>query len=370
MKVLSISTDRKIFEQDSAVRARMIEYGQIFDELHIIIFAKKSLGFKTEQIANNVWVYPTNSRTKLSYIRKAVRTGSHIIKERGITIVSTQDPFETGIVGARLKNRYQIPLQVQIHTDFLSDFFAQSSWLNSYRVKKAREILPRADKIRVVSYAIKNALKKISIPESRITVLPIFVDAQKYSTDPKFNLKEKYSQFDFIILMTCRLEKEKNIDQALDITNQLLATHKNVGLVIVGEGQERSRLEKKVRKLGIEKSVIFESWQNEVLSYYKTADIFLQTSLYEGYGMSLVEAALSGLPIITSNVGIASELINDNQDSYICPVKNTDCFVHKMDGYIRSSNMKNIFSDNIREKAKKFVGTKEQYLVAYKQSFS
>lgn len=45
MKILSIGSDRKVFEEGSAVRSRLLDYGRFVEEIHIIVFAKKSQGF-------------------------------------------------------------------------------------------------------------------------------------------------------------------------------------------------------------------------------------------------------------------------------------------------------------------------------------
>src|SRR3989344_7606147 len=98
MKVLMISTDRKIFEDGSAVRARMIEYGKLFDELHIVVFTKRNLNVKI-QISKNVFAYPTNSLSRFLYIFDAIKIGASIIKNCKLKIencvITTQDPFET-----------------------------------------------------------------------------------------------------------------------------------------------------------------------------------------------------------------------------------------------------------------------------------
>ena len=57
MKVLMISSDRNIFVPGSAVSERMKEYRTLVEELHIIVFAKKSLGLKEKQLSSNIWVY-------------------------------------------------------------------------------------------------------------------------------------------------------------------------------------------------------------------------------------------------------------------------------------------------------------------------
>ncbi len=288
MKVLMISTDKNIFKEGSGVRERMIEYGGLVEELHIIVFAKKNFQFSVSNF-QNIFIYPTNSKSRWFYVCDAIKLGKKINAD----IVTAQDPFESGLAGWFIKRKLDIPLQLQIHTDFLSPYFAQDSILNRLRVFLAKFLIPRADCIRVVSERIRKSLKK------ECFVLPIFVDVEKIKNAPvKTNLHEKYPQFDFIILMASRLTKEKNITLAIKAVKEI--NDKKIGLIIVGGEPEKKESSA---------NIIFEPWTNDLISYYKTADLFLLTSNYEGYGMTLMEAAAAGCKIISSDVGIAGEIL-------------------------------------------------------------
>ncbi|MFA6095683.1 MAG: hypothetical protein WC767_02470, partial [Candidatus Paceibacterota bacterium] len=159
-KVLMISTDAKILEEGSAVRARMQEYGKLFDELHIIVFSKQDSKSKVQnsKISDNTFIYPT-SCSRLSSVMRAIRIGEGIVSGSG-WIITTQDPFETGIVGRSLSKRFGIPLNVQIHTDFLNPNFTKGSALNALRQVFARMTLPQAASVRVVSKRIKDSLMR------------------------------------------------------------------------------------------------------------------------------------------------------------------------------------------------------------------
>jgi len=328
-KLLMISTDRNIFKKGSAVRARMIEYGRNFEELHIIIFAKKSGGFADEKISENVFVYPTRSLTKFGYVWDAIKIGKRILSRdcRLPTCdcaISSQDPFETGFVGVYLSKRFSIPLELQIHTDIGSSYFAYS-FLNKIRIMLARYILPKASRVRVVSMRIQKYLvEHVKIDIGRIEIRPIQVDTEKLKNTPAtIDLHEKYPQLKKIVLMASRLEREKNISFAIQVWKRVSETIPGAGLVIVGSGREEKNLKNLVKKCALEKTVIFEPWTDNLASYYRTADVFLLTSLFEGYGMALVEASTFDRAIISSDVGVASELSNTT----VCPVNDKECFV-------------------------------------------
>ena len=311
-----ISTDRKIFEEGSAVRERMIEYGELFDELHIIIFEQKVEGRKWKvEIEKNTFAYSTNSLSKFFYIFDAIRIGYSILNAKRYTlnafVITTQDPFETGKVGVALKNKFGIPLNIQIHTDFLSPYFRRYSFYNRLRVQFAPYTLLKADSIRVVSERIRSSLlnaKRYTL-QAPVTVLPIFVDREKLLAQPlTIDVKKSYPGFDKYLLWIGRLEKEKNALLALETVHELKKRGVRAALIMVGEGSERERLISRTKALELNDSVFFAGYQINLLSYYQTSDALLVTSLYEGFGLVILEAAYIGLPIISTDVGIAREI--------------------------------------------------------------
>ncbi len=389
MKVLSISSDRKLFEEGSAVRARMAEYAALFDELHIIVFSKRNFQFSIFnfqsiskiQISKNCWVYPTNSWSRWLYVFDAIRLGKSIIENcalkiensRNDFVVSGQDPFECGLVAYKLAVKNNLPLHIQIHTDFLSPYFASLSSLNRLRVYIARKILPRANAIRVVSDRIRQSLiqdSRFMIHESKIAVLAIFTDLEKYkTTEPTFDLQTKYPQWSFIILVVARLSKEKNVGFALTVLRELLKKYPKCGLVIVGEGPELASLKLKTKNYNLQTSIVFEGFQSDLVSYYKTTHLFLQTSLYEGFGLALLEVVASGCPSVSSDVGIAPELLNHKGHSFVCPVDDLACFVRTISGFIEDNQLRKFFTTQIAPSAAaQFIQKKDEYLKAYRES--
>jgi len=373
MKILNISTDRKIFEDGSAVRARMVEYAALFDELHIVIFSTRGQS-KNEKlrIADNCWVYPTNSLSRWSYIFDAARIGKKIIENPGNNFaVSAQDPFECGLAAYMISMSRKIPLHLQIHVDFLSPYFRRLSFLNGIRVFIASFLIPKANSIRVVSQRIKDSLqtKNYKLKTSPI-VLPIFTDLKKITeSNPSFDLKKKYPQWDFIVLVAARFTPEKNIGFALNVLKDLLKTHPKIGLVIVGEGPLERSLKLKVESLKIQNNVIFENWQTDLISYYKTADLFLCTSLYEGFGLTLLEAAVSGCPTVSSDVGIAPELLKFKEKSFVCPVGDLRCFVDKSLEFVEDKQLREFFrKELVPAEIAKFNLSKAEYLEKYRAS--
>ncbi len=373
MRVLMISTDRNIFDPASAVSKRMVDYGRVLGELHIVVFSLASGVYETTRLADNVMVYPTNSKSKLSYTTDAQLVGEEILSRIyfGQTAITTQDPFETASVGIKLKKKFGFPLQIQLHTDLYSPEFFDGSFMNWFRFQMSKFMFRRADGIRVVREKIKEGLvKNLSIPAQKIIVLPVYVDTEKIRNAPiTVNLKEKYSGWEHVVLVASRLSPEKNIPLALRAFSRLLDTNPAIGMVIVGQGSMDSKLKSLVRKLKLEQNVVFESWQNDLSSYYKTADVFLNTSNFEGYGMTLVEASAAGCPIITTNIGIAQDFLRDGKNALVCPVRDEKCLSNKLITFFGNPLIRAQLRENIKSDSKQLDISYDGHLEKQKQSF-
>jgi len=313
MKLLMISTDKKMFEQGSEVSLRQIEYATKYEELHVIVFTPREQ--KEIFVAPNMWVYPTQSRSRWFYPLDAIKLGRFIINGRGITHITTEDSSLTAMVGVSLMKRFNIPLELNIHTDIGSPYFAVPLE-NKIRKAMALSYIPQADTIRVVSERIKTyVVQDLKIDETKITVRPIVVDREKIMQTPiTIDLHTKYPQFKKIVLMASRLEKEKNIHLAIRAWREVRTKIPGAGLIIVGKGKELKRLKEEARQVqadgGAQKSIVFEEWvsQDILVSYYKTADLFVNLSFYEGYGLTLIEAEAAGTKIVSTDVGVAREV--------------------------------------------------------------
>ena len=330
MRVIMLSTDRNIFISDSPMAKRMISYGKVFGELHVIVFSLEKQGYVPIKLSPEVFVYPTASSNKLMYISDTLRIADAIAKTLyfGQTVISTQDPFEKGIVGLLLRWKTGFPLQMQIHTDLFAKEFYDGQILNWFRFQIAKYTLKKANGIRVVREKIKNDLvRRLFIKPGKIVTLPIFVDIEEIRRkEVVASVKERYPEFSHHIIMISRLSKEKNISLGLKAFATVLETIPGAGLIIVGSGPEEKKLKQLAKTLRIIDKVRFEGWQGDVSSYYKTADVFVSTSDFEGYGLTLVEAASVRCPIVTTPVGIAQDVLRDGTSVLVCRDRSPSCF--------------------------------------------
>lgn len=372
LKVLMIARDRAVFEPGSAVAERVKEQGKLVEALHVVVLAESRLGLKPFSLAGNIKVYPTNSFSKFFYSSDAARIGKKIVFDekfvRGRSIITAQDPYECGSAGLSVKKRWRIPLEVQIHADdVLEPYF--TGILHKIRNMLAARVIRQADSIRAVHEFMKRALvEKFRVPAERIFVLPVFIDAQAVAdTHASFDLHARYG-FKFVILMVARLVPQKNIPLALEVIKKLAATNPGAGLVIAGTGPDEDMLKKKVDELGVGAHVIFAGFQSDLASFYKTADVFLQTSTFEGYGMALAEALLSGLPAVSTPVGVALDLASGSE-AIIAPPNDAEFIFKTLYDLIENNALREIMRRRGKEAIESRLLSKDAHLARMKAAW-
>lgn len=361
MNVLFISNDPAIFVKESAVRARMRAYANAIGTLHIISRAPHGAVEETDG-ALVLHPLPGGPLSSLMNLPKLARS---LILREGIEVVSAQDPFEYGWCAKKAVQGTSAKLHIQVHTDFLSPWFVRSGvfrsmrihtpFLNGVRVKIARKVLPYAHGIRVVSERIRASLISVytnEIPEP--TVLPISVGMEVPEAVP---LPEH--TFAFAFMTSGRLEPEKRIEDILMALGKIALTYPSVGLVIVGEGSERKKLELLAQKLQLSSRVLFMGEQGKnAWGLMRSAHAYVQASAYEGYGRTLVEAALARVPIITTDVGIVGEVLRGYEQVLATPPGDTANLAAHMHAIIGDHQLRRSLAMNaeqaVREHLAKF----------------
>jgi glycosyltransferase involved in cell wall biosynthesis len=361
IKVLMLSSDRNILSPGSAVSERMKEYANLVNELHIVLLCDASHGLKATQLSPNSWVYPTNS--SVSFLRPwdAAKIGKKLVYEqkfvRGQSVIST-DSIEGGWAGLKIKRRWRLPLEVQIHNDPFSPYF--SGFQNWVRKLHANKVLKKADMIRCVSTAVAQQIAN-RVGAEKVYVLPIYIDKERLgSGHATFDVHARYG-WRFVLLSVARLEFEKNLSLAIEALALVRQRYPEVGLLVVGSGSEEGKLKALVKKLNLNGYVEFLGWQNDVTSFYKTSNLFIQTSYFEGYGLSLVEAGLSGLPVVTTPVGIAQELEN-GKDAYICAQNDVNAFAQSIIDLMENNFKRENLQINLKRALESKLITKEEFL--------
>lgn len=156
--------------------------------------------------------------------------------------------------------------------------------------------------------------------ERELRVLPNAIHTDWYAPGPKSAaLLARYGLEGRAVLMTLgRLmagERYKGCDEVLDALPELLRAVPDLAYLIVGDGDDRERLARKARDLGVAARVVFAGaiTDAEKVDHYRLADAFVMASRGEGFGFVLLEALACGIPVIASKTDGGREAVRDGQ---------------------------------------------------------
>jgi len=172
-----------------------------------------------------------------------------------------------------------------------------------------------ADLIVTVSYAMKDELTKLGFPKDKIQVCYNGVDEQKYNpeignTDQSRKLRESYGikDEDSMILFIGRLVGVKGVDRLIMAMPHVLQKRPNAKLVVVGLGDLQDYLANLVKTMRLEDSVKFRFDfipEEERILHYAACDVAVFPSLYEPFGIVVLEAMSMERPVVVGGAGVS-----------------------------------------------------------------
>jgi len=222
---------------------------------------------------------------------------------------------------------YRGKMVVTIHdlTHLLFPEFLPNKFAYFYAKLMIWIALKKANKIITVSQNTKNdILKMFKVNPDKIEVIYNGVGEEFVKKD-KENIKYLYKKFNIpqnkkIIMYVGNLKPHKNLERLLEAYSEI-KNREETCLVLVGKAFSKYNvLEDKEKRLGIGKQAIHTGivTQEELVDLYNLADLFVFPSLYEGFGIPVLEALACGTPVICSNTSSLPEVAGNNA-MYINP---------------------------------------------------
>lgn len=303
INVLMISYGRgTLYENKAGVLDRHIEYASHFDSLDIIYLTKKKFDNTNYGKLNIIPIYG------ISYLICLLKAIFRDVKT--YQVVTTQDPFITGILGLFYKKRFGLKLHIQNHSNFIDNKY----WIKENRLIHSilnfiakKLIIPNADRLRVVnSFEKQIYIDKLKIPKSKIDIAPIAVNPIFSSKVSKSEITIFLQQYGieknkFIIGWAGRFVRLKRIDYLFELVSSI---KKKIDFQLVLAGDYKNSefdLKYLENKYSIKPILLGHLAPNELVKFYHAIDTFVLTSEYEGYGMVVSEAISSGTPVLISN---------------------------------------------------------------------
>lgn len=182
-----------------------------------------------------------------------------------------------------------------------------------------RLLVKRVTRVWTISEITKKKMQEWSgLSDTVYTLLPNAIHLERYAPGDKPEwLLQKYDLHGKTIIMTLgRLsssERYKGVDEVLEVMSDLIQSNNGVMFLVVGDGDDKPRLEKKAELLGVGNNVIFTGFvkEDEKQDYFRLADAFVMPGRGEGFGFVFMEAMASGLPVVASSKDGSQEAVRN-----------------------------------------------------------
>jgi L-malate glycosyltransferase len=182
-----------------------------------------------------------------------------------------------------------------------------------------------SDRVLLASAWLRDIMvSQFNLPESRISLIPYAMDIPSFEKSLKKEHSLTRPEDKQVIICTSRLSYEKGIHVLLEALGKLHGMRQDWECWLVGDGDQRSVYEARVRQLGIGEAVRFWGSRDDVPALLGMADIFVMPSLMETLSYSVMEAQLAGLPIVSSDAGGLKEAVQHEVNGLLFLTGNDD----------------------------------------------
>jgi glycosyltransferase involved in cell wall biosynthesis len=232
----------------------------------------------------------------------------------------TGDPNVLHFTGQIPKNPGNLPSIATVHDLFNIKFPESVSPEFRISAQKFARSLKKIKKIIAVSeYTKTDLINFLNIPGEKISVIPHGIDTKSFlaSTDPSEineKVKNRFGGSGDYVLCVGTLEPRKNYLKTLEAFKIVLKRFPGLKLVIAGgKGWQSDQIHQKVSALQLDSSVLFPGYvgYSDLPILYKGASAFIFPSIYEGFGLPVLEALSFNVPIAVSNVSSLPEIAGE-----------------------------------------------------------
>jgi len=273
-----------------------------------------------------------------------------------LDVLHAQHPFLLGNFALRAARRLNLPLVFTHHTlyeEYAHYLPLASGWVRRSAIRRSTSFANWADLVIAPTRGLKEILAQRGV-RTRIEVVPTGVEMEeegKRTFHPEdLNIPSSAK----ILLSVGRLAKEKNLIFLLSAFSRLASEFPDCYLILLGDGDERTRLEAWAKKRGLEAKVRFLGARprTQLGGFYRGAHLLLFPSLSEAQGLVVAESMAQGLPVVALRSFAAEDLIEDGVNGYLA--EGREMFLDRVRDLLWHEEKRKSFAEKARETARKF----------------
>lgn len=284
----------------------------------------------------------------LMFKKNAKKALENLLKKEDIDIIHGHYLFPAGAAAVEVGKKHNIKTYVTAHGSDMFELYKSQPWIRS----TIRNVLKGADGVFAVSNALKHEIVATGVVgiADKIRLSWNSVDIDKFSPKQNTTFKDENKLTDKpIVMFVGNLIKRKNVDSLLEAKK---IANSDYYLVVVGDGPLYKNLTKKVKEENI-RDVIFAGSRSDVENIIPSCDVLVLPSFSESFGLVLIEALACGKPVIGSDVGGITEIINDDVGLFVNPNK-VSSIAKAIDTMVNDEQLRLVLSMNARNRAMDF----------------
>lgn len=161
---------------------------------------------------------------------------------------------------------------------------------------------------------------------------------------------------DDVVISVARFDQQKDHKTLLHAFKKVLDVVPDCKLWLIGDGPEKDNMQRLTRDLDITENVVFFGWIQSPQKLYKKSKIFVLSSNWEGFPLTLIEAMMNHIPVIATNCEFGpSEIIGRNKYGFLVPMKDEKSLADKIVRLLKNDEMRKRYTIAGYERSKKYV---------------
>jgi glycosyltransferase involved in cell wall biosynthesis len=171
------------------------------------------------------------------------------------------------------------------------------------------------------SHAIHQMLTEDGVDPNRVVTVYEGIDLHRVQAEPAANIHAELwlPTHAPVVGAVAALTQEKGHKYLVDAAALVVREVPDARFVVLGEGDLRPALERQVKELHLDKHVLLPGFRADILSFIKSFDVFVMSSLFEGLGTSLLDAMALSKATVASDTGGIPEVVSHGETGYLVP---------------------------------------------------
>ena len=218
-----------------------------------------------------------------------------------------------------------------------------------------RVVYQVADTVFAISGEVREFYcRQTNFPIERMQVIPNGVDVRRIEEADARGVREELgiAPNDFVVGTVARLDLNKDTMTLLKAFAAIPQSPK-VKLLIVGDGDQRSRLEEFANSAVLNQSVIFACWRRDVPRLLKAINVFALSSLSEGMPLTVLEAMAARLPVVATAVGALPEMVDEGKTGFLVATGDAEAMAEKLGCLVANPQLAKGFGEEARHKVER-----------------